>query len=78
MFRVVDVSLVVKRLKGRNALTHDMDEYINVESDCEGEGDLTEAVEGTLKEEENEESRAVLITGSFSAYVRLLAHPHAG
>jgi len=68
---------VVKRLKGRKPLTNDMEEYINVESDCEGEGDLAGADEGTPKEEENEETRAVLIAGSFSAYVCLLAHPHA-
>jgi len=68
---------VVKRLKGRNALTSDMEEYVNVESDCEDEGGSTGADGGTLKEEENEETCAVLITGSFSAYVRLLVYPHA-
>jgi len=54
-----------------------MEEYVNVESDCEDEGGSTGADGGTLKEEENEETRAVLITGSFSAYVRLLVYPHA-
>ena len=68
---------MVKRLKGRNGLTSDVEEYVNVESDCEDEGGSTGADEGTLKEDENEETRAVLITGSFSAYVRLLVYPRA-
>ena len=63
--------LVVKHLKDRKAIKNDLEEYPNVDSDCEGEP--TEAEDGTLKEEENEETRAVLIAGSFSAYVRLLA-----
>jgi len=64
---------VVKYLKNRKATTNDLEEYANVDSDCEGEP--TEADDGTLREEENEETRAVLIAGSFSAYVRLLARP---
>ena len=60
---------MVKRLKGRKAFTGDMEEYANVESDCEGEGDSAEGDEGTLKEEQNEETRAVLVAGSSPAYV---------
>jgi len=44
-----------------------MGEYVNLESDCEDEGDPAGADEGTPKEDENAKSRAVLITGSFSA-----------
>ena len=66
---------MVKRLKGRKVLTSHMEEYADVDSDCEGEGDSTGVNRGTLKEEENEEIRAVLVTGSFSAYVRLLTQP---
>ena len=56
---------MVKHLKNRKALANDLEEYANVDSDCEDES--TEAENGTLKEEENEETRAVLIAGSFSA-----------
>ena len=66
---------MIKCLKGRNVLTDDMEEYVNVESDCEGEGESAGADEGTPKEEGNEETHAILITGSFSAYVPLLVPP---
>jgi len=62
---------VVKYLKNQKALTNDPEGYANVDSDCEDES--TGAHDGTLIQEENEETRAVLIAGSFSAYVRLLA-----
>ena len=65
------MSLVVKHLNNRRTPTKDLEEYANVDSDCEGES--TEAGDGTLKGAENEETRAVLITGSFSAYVCPLA-----
>ena len=62
---------MVKYLKGRKATTNDLEGDINIESDCEN--DSTGAGDGMLEEEEEkEESRAVLITGSFSAYVYIL------
>jgi len=61
---------VVKYLRGKNTLVNDLEGDPNVDSDCEG--DTTGAYDETLKEE-NEESRAVLIAGSFSAYVYFLA-----
>ena len=61
---------MVKYLKDRKAVTNDLEEYANVDSDCEGEP--AEADDVTLKEEEKEETHVVLITGSFSACVRLL------
>ena len=67
---------VVKRLKGRKGLTNDVDESVNADSDCEGEDDSTGTDGGALKDEGNEETRAILIAGSFSAYVRLLTRPH--
>ena len=60
---------MVKYLKGRKATTNDLEGDINIESDCES--DSTGVGNGVL-EEEKEESRAVLITGSFSAYVHIL------
>ena len=66
---------MVKPLKGRKVLTNHTEEHVDVDSDCEGEGGSTGADTGTLKEEEHEETRAVLIAGSFSAYARLLAPP---
>jgi len=64
---------VVKHLKDRKAITNDLEGYANVDSDCEGEP--AEAEDGMSKEEENEETRAVLIAGSFSAYVRPFTPP---
>jgi hypothetical protein len=63
------VSLVVKHLKGRNALINYLEEDVNVDSDCED--DPMGAGEGTskTKEEAEEETRAVLVTGSLAAYV---------
>ena len=63
---------MVKYLKSRNTLINDLEGGINVDSDCEG--DPTGAGDGKLKEgnEEGKGSRAVLIPGSFSAYVPFL------
>ena len=58
---------MVKYLKGQNTPTNDPEVYVNVESDCED--DPTETGDGTPKQEQ-EENRAVLIAGSFSAYAR--------
>jgi hypothetical protein len=63
---------VVTNLRGRNTVINDLEGGINVDSDCEDES--AGASEGTLKKEQDEEeSRAVLIVGSFSAYVRFFA-----
>jgi len=63
---------VVKYLKDGNDLISDLERDLNVESDCEG--DSMGVVPATQKAEEKEEvTRAVLIPGSFSAYVRFLA-----
>jgi len=67
---------VVKYLKGRNPLINDLEGDLNVDSDCEGDPIGTWG--GMLEEEENEEeTRAVLVTGSFSAYVSFLTPPYA-
>lgn len=57
-------------IEGQNAPVNDLEGGINVESDCED--DSIGACDRTSKKEQEEESRAVLITGSFSAYVRFL------
>ena len=60
---------MVKYLKGRNVVINDLEGGVNIDSDCEG--DYTGAGIGILKnQKKEEESRAVLIVGSFSAYVR--------
>ena len=65
---------MVKYLKGRNVPINDLEGSVNVDSDCEG--DPTGAGGETLNEEQNEEeTRAVLIAGSFSACVGPLATP---
>jgi len=61
---------VVKYLKGGSVLANDLEGGVNLESDCES--DSTGAGDGT-PEEEKEENRALLITGSFSACVSFLA-----
>ena len=64
---------MVKYLKGRNTMIRSLKGDLNLESDYEG--DSTEAGLETpkMREEEEEETRAVLITGSFSACVHSLA-----
>lgn len=67
---------MVKYFKGQNSPINELEGDINADSDCEG--GLTGADEVTLKwEEQEEESRAVLTAGSFSAYVYFLSHPLA-
>ena len=64
-------SPVVKSLKGRNIVINDPNGNLNVESDCEG--DSTGAgLETSERGGEKDQARAVLITGSFSAYVGFL------
>ena len=58
----------MKYLKGQNVFTDDLEVDINVDSDCEDD-----STEEALKEEREEDSRAVLTVGSFSAYVCFLA-----
>ena len=59
---------VVKYLKGRNPLIKDLEGDVNVESDCDE--DVVEVKDKLPDTREGEgETRAVLITGSFSAYV---------
>ena len=60
---------MVKYLKGRDTLVNDLEGDSNVESDCE---DDSAGSESETKEEKEEEIRAVLVTGSFSAYVHSL------
>ena len=56
-------------VKGRHPLVKDLEGDLNVESDCEG--DLLEVRDETSEVGE-EQTRAVLITGSFSAYAHNL------
>ena len=58
---------MVKYLKDWNTPINDLGGGFDVDSDCED--DSTGPSDGTVKEED-EESRAALITGSFSACVR--------
>lgn len=65
---------MVKYLKDQNTFINDLEGGVNVDSDCEG--DSTRVGDGVLKKEDDEgETRAVLIAGSFSAYVRSPPHP---
>ncbi|KAF9785420.1 hypothetical protein BJ322DRAFT_1193974 [Thelephora terrestris] len=70
---------LVKSLKGRNPLTNDLGGNVNIESDCDCDGDVPEAEdESPSTREENEETRAVLITGSFSAWRSLFFYCYTG
>jgi hypothetical protein len=60
------VFLVVKYLIGRSALTSYLGREVNVESDFEGDSEETLS---DAQEEKEEQVRAVLVAGSFSAYV---------
>jgi len=64
---------VVKYLKGRSTLIRDLKGGLNLESDYEGDSTGLGPETPKMKEEEEEETRAVLITGSFSACVGFLA-----
>lgn len=61
---------MVKYIKGGSVLVNDLEGYVNVESDCE---DRSMGIGG--KKSKEKESRAVLITGSFPAYVGFPPHP---
>lgn len=59
---------MVKYIKGPNVPINDLEGDENIDSDCE-DGYLAAASDAKLKvEQDEEESRAVLTTGSFSAY----------
>lgn len=58
---------MVKYIKGRNILISDLEGDVNVDSDCDDYS--TGARDEALKEGQTEETRAVLIAGSFSACV---------
>jgi len=60
---------VVIRLDGRNASIGCTGGDVNVDSDCEGDSAGVGDGAPQTKEEEEEQARAVLTTGSFSAYV---------
>ena len=58
---------MVKYFKGRDPPINDLEGGVNVDSDCEY--DSTGAGCESLKKEDEEGTRAVLIAGSFSACV---------
>ena len=62
------MSTVVNYLRGQITLVNDLEEDLNIESDCESDSTGV-ARETPGVENKKEEIRAVLITGSFSAYV---------
>ena len=64
---------MVKYLKGQDTLIKDPE--VEAESDCEGDSTGV-GLEKLKMEDEREETRLVLILGSFSAYVHLPAYPH--
>jgi len=70
--KVQRLNNLVKYLKGRNPPINDLEGAVNIDSDCED--DTTGTSDETLKEKDEEESRAVLITGSFSAWKSLFFH----
>ena len=67
----------MKYPKGQNVTINDLEGDLNVESDCECHP-IGAVPETQTKEEKKEEIRAVLVTGSFSAYVRFLPSPSVG
>lgn len=63
---------MVTYLKGGTILVNDLEGGANVDSDCES---YSTGIDGGNAEEE-EETRAVFIVGSFSACVHFLPHTH--
>lgn len=68
---------MVKYLKGRNPLISDLEGGVNVESDCEGDSPKVTDELLEAKEEGEEPTRAVLTTGSFSAYEHSCIPPYS-
>ena len=64
---------MVKYLEDEKSTITDLEGDINVESDCES--DSTGADGKSEKEKEEGGNRAVLVVGSFSAYVSFLPSP---
>ena len=62
---------MIIRLDGRNALIGYPGGDANVDSDCEGDSAGVGDGASQTKDEEGDQARAVLTTGSFSAYVHL-------
>ena len=62
------MSAVVNYLKSQNTILNGLNEDLNIESDCESNS-AGVARETPEVKNKKEEVRAVLITGSFSAYV---------
>ena len=71
---------MVKYPKGQNITIKDLEGCLNVESDCECDsmGVGLEAQTAEEKKEGLQETRAVLVTGSFSACVRFLPSTSVG
>ena len=63
---------MIKYLKGRNTLISDLKGDLSLESDYE-DSSTEVGVETPKMKKDEEEMRAVLITGSFSAYADILA-----
>ena len=61
----------MKYLKGQNTVINDLEGDLNIESDCEYDS-VGVALETEKAARKEEETRAVFITGSFSACVRFL------
>jgi hypothetical protein len=61
------VFLVRKYVEGKNPSTNDPEGDVAVESDCDEVNDESPEIKG----EREEKPRAVLLKGSFSAYVHL-------
>jgi hypothetical protein len=66
---------VVKYLKGENPLKIDPEEDIDIESDCEGEAPRVEDELPNEEEEKEEQTRAILLAGSFAACVNFFIPP---
>ena len=65
---------MVKYLKGQDTLIKDPE--VEAESDCEGDSTGVGLEIPRMEDEREEETRAVLIMGSFSVYVHFLPCPH--
>ena len=67
----------MRYLGGRDATINDLESALGVESDCDGDS-MGVGLESLTVEEREEETRAVFITGSFSACVRFLPSSSVG
>lgn len=59
---------MVKYHKSQSTPIDNLEGHVDVESDCDGDPPEAREEDPTMREENHEQGRAILLVGSFSAY----------